>query len=69
VRLLQTDLAHVARDRRLRDRAPRFPEGVEELELAADAPPRDHALDQALALGLVQPAVGEVHAASIDIQV
>ena len=64
VRLLETELADVARDRRLRDDTTGVGERVEQLELSADSLSGDEALDQALPLGLPQ-----LHKASIRMQV
>jgi hypothetical protein len=52
VRLLETELADVPRHRGLRDDAPGVTQGVEQLELRADALPHDDALDQAVPFGL-----------------
>jgi hypothetical protein len=49
-RLLQAQLANVARNCRLRHPAPRLCEGFRQLELAPDAAPRDDACDQPLPL-------------------
>jgi hypothetical protein len=64
MRLLEPQLADVARDRRLRDDTTGVGERVEELELGADSLSGDEALDQALPLGLPQ-----LHKASIRMQV
>src|SRR5215210_5591143 len=52
VRLLEPELAEVARDRRLRDVTARLGESAEELELAADAFAGHDARDQPLPLRL-----------------
>jgi hypothetical protein len=64
MRLLETQLANVARDRRLRDDTTGVGERVEQLELCADSLSGDQALDQALPLGLPQ-----LHRASIRMHV
>src|SRR5207302_7235570 len=67
--LLEAELADIARDRRLRDVAPSRLERLQQLELCADALPRDHAADQALALRLPERASRNLHTCSINIHV
>jgi hypothetical protein len=64
VRLLETKLANVARDGRLRNDTAGLGEGVEQLELGADPLSGDKTLDQSLPFGLPQ-----LHKASIRMQV
>src|SRR2546428_229372 len=52
--LLEPELADVAGDRRLGDPAARRRQGVEQLELRADAAARDDAADEPLALLLAE---------------
>src|SRR5204862_7599953 len=56
-RLLESEVANVARDRCLRDDAAGVRERIEQLELRADALPRHDALDQAVPVGLRQHAL------------
>jgi hypothetical protein len=64
VRLLETELADVSRNRRLGHDAAGAGEGVDQLELRADPLPRDDAFDQAVAFGLPERPDG-LHTCSI----
>ena len=61
--LLDSELAQIPRQRRLRDDAARGRKRRPELLLRADAAPSDHALDQLLALRLAEPAPAVLHKA------